>query len=82
MPWTGRGRFPRPAMSRNAGLSSTVRLASFHALPVAVWQWPSLDHLPYLAAIGFFGTFSQRCLARAFHAADASAAERRAGSPP
>ncbi|MDE0335004.1 MAG: EamA/RhaT family transporter, partial [Defluviicoccus sp.] len=28
--------------------------------------------LPYLVAIGVFGTFSQRCLARAFHAADAS----------
>ena len=48
-------------------------LLVFSAGPaVAVWQWPSLDQLPYLVAIGFFGTFSQRCLARAFHAADAS----------
>ena len=48
-------------------------LLLFSAGPaVAVWQWPSLDHFPYLIAIGFFGTFSQRCLARAFHAADAS----------
>ena len=48
-------------------------LLLFSAGPaVAVWQWPSLDHLPYLVAIGVFGTFSQRCLARAFHAADAS----------
>ncbi|MDE0059097.1 MAG: DMT family transporter [Defluviicoccus sp.] len=48
-------------------------LLAFSAGPaVAVWQWPNLDQLPYLVAIGFFGTFSQRCLARAFHAADAS----------
>ena len=50
-----------------------IFLLLFSAGPaVAVWQWPSLDQFPYLAAIGFFGTFSQRCLARAFHAADAS----------
>ena len=48
-------------------------LLLFSAGPaIAVWQWPSLDDFPYLIAIGFFGTFSQRCLARAFHAADAS----------
>ena len=48
-------------------------LLLFSAGPaVAVWQWPSLDQLPYLVAIGFFGTFSQRCLTRAFQAADAS----------
>ncbi len=39
---------------------------------IAVWEWPHLDHLPYLVAIGACGTYSQRCLARAFHAADAS----------
>ena len=48
-------------------------LLLFSAGPAAaVWQWPTLDQLPYLVAIGVFGTFSQRCLARAFHAADAS----------
>ena len=48
-------------------------LLLFSAGPaVAVWQWPTIEQLPYLVAIGVFGTFSQRCLARAFHAADAS----------
>jgi drug/metabolite transporter (DMT)-like permease len=36
------------------------------------WVWPSLDLLPWILAVGLFGTLAHVFLARAFRAADAS----------
>lgn len=38
-----------------------------------VWQWPSLDVLAWLAAVGLLASVAQRAMARAFASADASA---------
>lgn len=37
-----------------------------------VWQWPSAHHWGWLLAIAFLSTYSQRALARAYAAADAT----------
>ncbi|MHA1109049.1 MAG: DMT family transporter, partial [Alphaproteobacteria bacterium] len=37
-----------------------------------VWQWPSVDQLYWLVAIGVGGTFAQLCLSQAFREADAT----------
>ena len=37
-----------------------------------VWTWPSYEEFAWLALLGALGTLSQRALARAYHAADAT----------
>lgn len=38
-----------------------------------VWQWPNLEQVLWMIAIGVSATLNQRCLSRAFAAADATA---------
>ena len=48
-------------------------LTVFSLVPaLMVWTTPSWEQMPYLAAMGLLGTCSQRTLARAFQAAEAS----------
>ncbi len=42
-------------------------------LALFVWQWPSLESVPLILALGLFATLAHQAMTRAFAAADASA---------
>ena len=64
-----------------ARTESSVTITAYAALlmlpitavgAVFVWQWPTVEQLYWLVAIGVAGTFAQLCLSQAFREADAT----------
>lgn len=64
-----------------ARTESSVTITAYAALlmtPITlvcalfVWQWPTVEQLYWLVAIGIAGTFAQLCLSQAFREADAT----------
>lgn len=69
------------SLSRTDSPSSIVAYVTLLMMPVTlvpavfVWQWPDLAHLPWLFAVGAFGSFGQLSAVKAYSLVDVSFAE-------